>query len=564
MSQGTSSRTPSRNVDSYELNSSDSDHSPRAPPSAATVESRSGQPDERHRQFTSNYENLPSHLIERLNRLSHNDSPDTLNYATADFDDDISDDDLDDDDDCDDDEYEFDDGGSITSETASNSSSVGAGNNAASSSTANAQHGDSSSSDSSFVAVEQINSDQLEIRNATKDDKKTKHKKSGSSSSVVLSTLKKRWRGVKKSTAGKGLSSISSSYFGGGKDQETPEERQSRISDEWVNCIIPAWKKKRKTGRVRTLIFRGIPVNVRGQVWKCAIGNPLNISEELYTVLKDRATKGRELFELVRSDNKSTFDIAGDVHSNEFKQSNSKQQFDEKGVKMEENERNAHKAISLDLPRTFPELTFFHIKGSTYENALRDILQSFLYLKPDIGYSQGMSFLAAVLLLYMDSYDAFCCFSNMLLYKSCFLNFFRIKMPEVKVYLLIHEKFLEEEMPSLYNHFKKHGIESDLYMINWVMSLYCRALTLELVTRIWDLYVLDGDVAIFRSALGILKMFMNRLLKMKFEDMAYFLSHLPCDEIDPDQLLRTIRSVRVVTKRKFIDSFKQFRSQYPE
>lgn len=555
MSQATSRHDASRNVDSYELNSSDSDHSP-------PIASASSQRAARKRTASPAYENLPPHLIERLNKLSHNDSPGNLNYATADFDDDISDDDdLDDlDDDEDDCDYEYDDSESVTSETASNSSSVG--NNSANATSSAASSSNALHDDGTSFDVEQINSEQLEVKQPSKGgtatQKKTKHKKSASSSSVVMSTLKKRWKGVKKSTAGKGLS-----YFGN-KDQETPEERQSRISDEWVNCIIPAWKKKRKTGRVRTLIFRGIPVNIRGEVWKCAIGNPLNISEELYAVLKDRATKGRELFELVRSDGKSTFDIASDVNRNEYKHSNSKQQFDEKGIKMEENERNAHKAISLDLPRTFPELTFFHIKGSSYENALRDILQSFLYLKPDIGYSQGMSFLAAVLLLYMDSYDAFCCFSNMLLYKSCFLNFFRIKMPEVKIYLLVHEKFLEEEMPNLSNHFKKHGIESDLYMINWVMSLYCRALKLEIVTRIWDLYVLDGDVAIFRSALGILKLFMNKLLAMKFEDMAYFLSHLPCDQIDPDRLLRTIRSVRVVTKRKFIDSFKQFRSQYPD
>lgn len=370
-------------------------------------------------------------------------------------------------------------------------------------------------------------------------------------SSVVLSSLRKSWKRVKRTSvlgtsAGKQLSSISSTYFGSRIDvnKESWEERHSRMGDEWVASILPSWHKKRKTTRVRTLVFRGIPANVRGRAWQCAIGNPLNVSEDLFEVLKERAYTGR--MEYIRG--REIVAMAdGDVGGNGGK-----------AETMMESERSAHKAIMLDLPRTFPDLSFFHAEGSHYEYALRDVLEAFLYLKPDVGYSQGMSFLAAVLLLYMEPYEAFSCFVNMLLHKSCFLNFFKIKMPEVRVYMMVHEKLMSEEMPNLYSHFKQYGIESDLYMINWVMSLYCRALPLDLVTRIWDLYVLDGDVAIFRAALGILRLFMPRLLKMKFEQMAYFLSHIPGEEIKADQLLQSIRAVRVVTKKRFKDLFKEY------
>lgn len=377
--------------------------------------------------------------------------------------------------------------------------------------------------------------------------------KSSSSSKAVLTSLRKSWKKVKKTgvksttSAGKSLSSLSSSYFSTGRSdatsRETWEERHSRMGDEWLTSIISNWQKKKKTARVRTLVFRGIPANVRGRAWQCAIGNPLNVSEQLFEVLKERAYSGR--MEYIRG--RETVALAdGDVGGNGGK-----------AEAMLESERSAHKAIMLDLPRTFPDLSFFHAEGSHYEYALRDVLEAFLYLKPDVGYSQGMSFLAAVLLLYMDPYEAFCCFVNMLLHKSCFLHFFKIKMPEVRFYLTVHERLLSEEMPSLHAHFKQHGIEPDLYMINWVMSLYCRALPLDLVTRIWDVYVLDGDVAIFRAALGILRMFMPRLLKMKFEDMAYFLSHIPAEDIQADALLQSIRSVRVVTRKRFRDLFKE-------
>jgi hypothetical protein len=405
-----------------------------------------------------------------------------------------------------------------------------------------------------------------------------RHARSQSSSAVLSSAssrLKKGWRAVKKSSlqstasavkttasASRRVSSLSSAYWKSSASSSssvassaaraglpmTPDERavweegQSALCDEWLGSILPAWKKKRSTARVRSLAFRGIPPGVRGRVWKVALGNPLNITRDLFLVLKDRAYDGR--MEFLRS--RDTLDKAdGDVGGHGGR-----------AEPMLKEERSSHKAIMLDLPRTFPELAFFHADGSQYEDALREVLEAFMYLRPDIGYGQGMSFLAAVLLLYMDdAADAFTCFANMLLHKSCFLHFFSMKMPEVRIYLSMHDRFVREEAPTLHAHFKAHGVDPDLYMINWVMSLYCGALPLDLVSRIWDIYVLDGDVAIFRAALGILKLLAPRLLTMSFEDMAYLLSHIPPD-LEADALLAAVRGVRTVTRQRFKDAFR--------
>lgn len=409
------------------------------------------------------------------------------------------------------------------------------------------------------------------------------HRRSQSSSAVLsigsaTSRLKAGWKAVKKSgvkgtvsavkttaSATRQLSGMSKDYWkagggsggggvsgGGGARAGLPmtpaeraawEERQGVLCEEWVGSILPAWKKRRRGARVRDLVFRGVPVGVRGRVWKVALGNELNITPELFGVLKERAMHGRMEFMRTRETvERADGDVGGFGGKAE--------------AALLEQERCSHKAIMLDLPRTFPELAFFHADGSVYEGALRDILEAFIYLRPDIGYSQGMSFLAAVLLLYVEEpAEAFACFVNMLLHKSCFLHFFSMKMPEVRIYLLMHDRFMREEMPALHAHFKQHGVEADLYMINWVMSLYCGALPLDLVSRIWDVYVLDGDVAIFRAALGILKLLMPRLLTMNFEEIAYQLSHLPAD-IEADALMHAIRGVRTVTRSKFKDTFR--------
>lgn len=392
--------------------------------------------------------------------------------------------------------------------------------------------------------------------------------RSRSSGSMITSRLKKGWKAVKKSgvksttSASKQLSSLSSSYWKYSSSTATNsstsvkceegaawEDRQSRICEEWVTSVLPSWKKKRSTARTRSLMFRGIPPRVRGRVWLVALGNPLNVPPDLYDILRERARDGRD--EYLRS--KDVIDKAdGDVGG-----------FGGHAEPMISEERSAHKAIMLDLPRTFPELAFFHADGSEYEDSLREILEAFIYLRPDIGYSQGMSFLAAVLLLYIENpSDVFTCFVNMLLHKSCFVHFFRMKMPEVRIYMSIHDKFMREEMPALHAHFKTHSVDPDLYMINWVMSLYCSALPLDFVSRIWDIYMLDGDVAIFRAALGILKLLMPQLLSMNFEDIAFLLSHIPTDDFEVDALVRAIRGVRCVTRHKFKEHFRACLAQH--
>lgn len=376
-------------------------------------------------------------------------------------------------------------------------------------------------------------------------------KSSKSNASNAVSRLKKGWKAAKRASAkgtaqaGKALSTHLDGYLKGPPPpSRQPSAQMSADREEWLTSILPTWPKKARAARTRQLLFRGVPSSVRGAVWRAALGNPLGVSAELFDILKEKGRAGRAQYMRGRA---ALAGADGDVGG-----------AGGQAEDLMEHERSAHKAILLDLPRTFPGLAFFHADGSQYETALRDMLEAFVYLRPDVGYSQGMSFLGAVLLLFMEPVDAFACFVTMLLYKSCFLQFFRIQMPDVRVYLDVHDRLLLEEMPALHAHFRAQRVEADIYMINWVMSLYCRAVPLDLVSRIWDIYVVDGDVAIFRSALGILKKLQPQLMEMGFEEIAAMLSHpLPAKDMNEDAVMQSIRSVRCVTDKNFKSIFRE-------
>ena len=72
----------------------------------------------------------------------------------------------------------------------------------------------------------------------------------------------------------------------------------------------------------------------------------------------------------------------------------------------------------------------FCVQGGPYFDKLHSVLGAYACYRPDVGYVQGMSFIAALFLLYLDPADAFICFAN-LLNKSCQLAFFRLEQPVV-------------------------------------------------------------------------------------------------------------------------------------
>ena len=65
-------------------------------------------------------------------------------------------------------------------------------------------------------------------------------------------------------------------------------------------------------------------------------------------------------------------------------------------------------SLSLSLLQLFGRDDAFHAR-------LRQVLEAYTCSRPDLGYIQGMSYLAAMLSLYArDSFEAFKCLANMM------------------------------------------------------------------------------------------------------------------------------------------------------
>ncbi|XP_006831225.1 PREDICTED: TBC1 domain family member 12 [Chrysochloris asiatica] len=306
------------------------------------------------------------------------------------------------------------------------------------------------------------------------------------------------------------------------KERFKQEENIASAMVVWINEILPNWEAMRSTRRVRELWWQGLPPSVRGKVWSLAVGNELNITPELYEIFLSRAKERWKSFSETSSEN------------------------DTEGVPVADREASLE-LIKLDISRTFPSLYIFQ-KGGPYHDVLHSILGAYTCYRPDVGYVQGMSFIAAVLILNLEEAEAFIAFAN-LLNKPCQLAFFRVDHSMMLKYFATFEVFFEENLSKLFLHFKSYSLTPDIYLIDWIFTLYSKSLPLDLACRVWDVFCRDGEEFLFRTGLGILRLYEDILLQMDFIHIAQFLTKLP-EDITSEKLFSCIAAIQMQNSTK--------------
>ncbi|KTG01027.1 hypothetical protein cypCar_00025516, partial [Cyprinus carpio] len=141
--------------------------------------------------------------------------------------------------------------------------------------------------------------------------------------------------------------------------------------------------------------------------------------------------------------------------------------------------------ITRDIHRTFPAHQYFKDSGGDGQDSLYKICKAYSVYDEEIGYCQGQSFLAAVLLLH-------------------------------------------EQLPDLWSHFQDLNLEAHMYASQWFLTLFTAKFPLCMVFHITDLLLCEGLNIIFNVALALLKTSKEDLLQADFEGaLKFFRVQLP-------------------------------------
>ena len=309
------------------------------------------------------------------------------------------------------------------------------------------------------------------------------------------------------------------------KRLEKKKIKMQKLSQMWINEIIPKWTEKRKDKKIKEYFYMGLPDNVRGRIWMLCLGNRFSITKEYYEI---QVKNSKEILEKYKTEkNNENMNIIN--NDNEINKNKDK----EKSINI----------IELDIERTFPYLGVF--KGdSPMAQDLREILRVFVISRPDIGYIQGLSFIAGILLLNMDKFKAFISLMNLIL-NPIMLPFYKMDNESIQQRLKLFKQVFYFNLPELCEHFDTLGLLPENYFLSWNMTLFTRDVNLELAKRIWDVFMIEGIKAIYSAAIVFLSHFENKLINMDFVEIMTCIGSIKNINFDEDMAIEAMKNVKI-------------------
>lgn len=168
-------------------------------------------------------------------------------------------------------------------------------------------------------------------------------------------------------------------------------------------------------------------------------------------------------------------------------------------------------------------------KDGPGQQSLRRLLRWYAAIDQEVAYCQGMGFPAALLLTYLPEDRAFQVFVAALSRPSCPLR--ELYLPGLIVMqkmLFVLDRLVAQHLPRLHEHLANEGIHPTMYFTEWVMALFCRGFPFDLVTRLWDVLLLEGRwKEIYRMSLSLLSSVKEQLLQLRFDKVMGYLRELP-------------------------------------
>ena len=201
--------------------------------------------------------------------------------------------------------------------------------------------------------------------------------------------------------------------------------------------------------------------------------------------------------------------------------------------------------IKQDLSRALPTHYQFAELGGIGQRKLYNVLYAITAWNPEIGYCQGMSFLAAVLLLMCEEEDAFWLL-NWMMNKNRSGNYYTSELEGLKDDSKKLEELIKKHYTLLASHLESQKIEVLFFSTQWFMVLFTNLPCWTTVFRIFDYYFIEGPAAIFRFSLSLLQSLQNSLFTLqKLDSLLPLLQNIPLDMAQSSSLLPIARSIPI-------------------
>ncbi|TNV79491.1 hypothetical protein FGO68_gene4499 [Halteria grandinella] len=187
------------------------------------------------------------------------------------------------------------------------------------------------------------------------------------------------------------------------------------------------------------------------------------------------------------------------------------------------------KLIVKDVPRTFGG-TFERPSPSTGKNRLFNLLKVYSLLHPEVGYTQGMSFIAGLVLMLFDQkeekdsdYLSLMIFKSLMTECSDWYRFYSDNTPKLFLFTKDIRDHLRLNHPLIHKALLDHNVILESLLASPLFTIFSNLIPVEQSYQVLERYILDGDEAIHRIFHHLFRVYEGEIVRMDCWDMQMFL-----------------------------------------
>ncbi|CAG9323005.1 unnamed protein product [Blepharisma stoltei] len=193
--------------------------------------------------------------------------------------------------------------------------------------------------------------------------------------------------------------------------------------------------------------------------------------------------------------------------------------------------------IEKDITRTFPANPLFSTELG--QKTLKEVLLAFANHRPNIGYCQGMNYIAATFLITCngDRNSAFY-IMNCVLSKFGAERLFEKGFPLVKELCSKFHNSLRSAKPNIEAHILKHNFDDALWLTKWFITMFTYSFSYETVVRFWDGVFTKGIRFMINISLAIVEMIESEILKRDLPLLSEYFSGIGQRYLNIDLIMK--------------------------
>lgn len=189
------------------------------------------------------------------------------------------------------------------------------------------------------------------------------------------------------------------------------------------------------------------------------------------------------------------------------------------------------KDIRKDVDRTFPEIEKYSTEHG--KASLLRVLVAVSNSITELGYMQGLNYVAGVFLYYLKEEQAF--WATLYLLEK--LNAKDLLKENFKTIHLLNyqfEVFLTNYLPAVSNHLNGQPVNISYITTPWFITLYSYHLSLPKIVKLWNFYFIRGKSFLIQFGLAIFSIYESSILSMDQDEVPIFLKNQLNDLSDND------------------------------